>query len=132
MKKVTGGDFLQSPSVRPLRVGERVRQIIGMALLQQDLGDVCTGTGLTVTGVRMSRDLRYADVFVYALEPVSDRAVILAELKKRQQDFKKALNDGLRLRCVPALRFFWDDSFERGAAMDRLFENDHVKRDVVY
>jgi len=107
-------------SRRTERVNELLREEIS-ALIALGLKDPRMGTGLvTVTEVQVSPDLRNATVFVSHLGDEEERADVLVALNHAAHHLHTELLRRLAMRRVPALRFRFDPSIERGARLTRL------------
>ena len=76
---------------------------------------------VTVTAVKMSRDLSSAKVFVTVLDDAYKDAV-LKNLNKEKSFFRQLLAKQLNLRIVPDLFFLYDDSISYGIKLDALID----------
>jgi ribosome-binding factor A len=108
------------PSQRQLRVAEQVRHLLAEALLRGEVHDpLLQQVSLTVGEVRMSRDLRQAEVFATELgRPL--RAETLAALQRAGPWLGGRLARQMNLKYAPRLRFVADAMFDEAARMDRL------------
>ncbi len=75
---------------------------------------------VSITDVEVSRDLAYADVFFSMFESEDSPEQVRKALAGSQGFFKKYLASQLNLRIVPQLRFFYDNSMQKGYEMDQL------------
>lgn len=118
------------PSQRQLRVGEMLRQRLSDVLRQADFEPkILRRTSLTVTEVRISPDLRNATAYIMPLGGAHmDKIVHL--LNEDAARLKKLTLTDFHLKYTPDLRFKADDSFDAGAAMDKLLASDTVTRDT--
>lgn len=83
-----------------------------------------SGTLLTITHVDTTSDLRYARVYVSAMDR-TDEKDFLKGLKSAGGYLRRELGQRLNLRYTPELQFFPDDSIAYGAhILDML---NHVK-----
>ena len=73
-----------------------------------------TAMGVSITQVKLSDDMQYADVFVSAIKG-ADAAV--KHLKSQLRDIKKELGRQLTTYAVPMIRFRSDS---RGEELDKL------------
>ena len=106
---------------RERRLGQEIQRLLP-ELMRQELKDPRV-TGLTtVTAVEVSADLSHAKVFVTVLGS-PDPGVTLEGLNHGSGFLRSALAQRLRARTVPALRFVYDASVERGARLTRLIES---------
>jgi ribosome-binding factor A len=77
---------------------------------------------VTFTEVRMTSDLRYAQVFFSSLGDESARDEAGAALGKAKGYIRRELGRRLRLRHVPELRFLVDDSSQVADRIGRLID----------
>ena len=104
---------------RPVRVAEEFRRELS-ALLARGLKDPRVTGFITVTGAKMSPDLREATAYVsvHADGPVRDRT--MEGLRAAAAFLQREVSRALGLRYTPHLRFVYDESVERGDRIDRL------------
>jgi ribosome-binding factor A len=102
------------------RVNEAVRAVIADAV--GDLKDPRIGL-VTVTGVRVTPDLREATVFVSVLGGERKRQATLAGLESAHGVLQARINRELSLRRTPTLAFAYDDAVERGVRMTKLIDD---------
>jgi ribosome-binding factor A len=101
------------------RVNEAVRAVVAETVRQ--LKDPRIGM-VTVTGVRVSRDLKEAVVYVSVLGNEKKRRATLTGLQSAHGLLQSRINDQLHLRRTPTLTFEYDDSVERGVRMTALID----------
>ncbi len=77
-----------------------------------------------VSAVTVSRDLAYADVYITSLglKDEFDQEKIVDVLNKAQGFLRSRLAGRIQLRAVPALRFHYDESIERGKGLSALID----------
>ena len=75
---------------------------------------------VTITGVRMSPDLKYARVEVSSVNPAADGEAAIAALTHAGTRLRRTLAGAVRLRVVPRLDFHWDNSSERLEHLEAL------------
>ena len=110
-------------SNRPERVGEQVRAELS-ALLRTSASDPALRL-VTVTHVRMSRDLQHARVYYTG----ADEARRAGRGLRRAASFLRGrLGRRLRLRHVPELTFVHDDATEREQRIAQVLEALHADR----
>jgi len=105
---------------RTRRVGEQIQRELS-ALIRRELQDPRAGW-VTITGVRMSRDLVHARVFVSVLDEDRDPMQAVAALNHAAGFLQRLLGRTLGLRVVPRLRFEHDVSIERGVRLSFLID----------
>ena len=119
-------------SQRQLRVGERVRQIISDCFLKEIiLEPSLTQTSITVSKVKMSKDLKIAYVYLMPLNK-SNIEKIKKILDLNKFVFQKELGKKIKTKFTPKIIFHIDDShFEKLNIVN--FENFYFDpRDHIY
>lgn len=105
---------------RSERVGEMIRSRIS-ALIIRGLRDPRIGM-TTVTGVKMSPDLKQARVFISVLGSEEDRRRSLEGLSSAAAHIRHEIGVELRLKNTPELTFVYDSSIEYGARIEELLQ----------
>lgn len=127
-------------SARTQRVADQIRREIAV-LIQMELNDPRIGM-VSVTAVKVSRDLSYAKIYVTVLKSLADSGAVnsstlsapgqldkleieenLKALNKASGYLRSLLAKRLTLRSVPKLRFHYDGSVERGRHLSELIDN---------
>lgn len=108
-------------------------------LVQQDVADILANeldhelpALFTVTGVRMTKDLSIAYVYVSALgEKGPALKAAFKHLQEMQPQVRRALAARMRhqLRSMPDVRFFYDESLEQANRMDALLDQIRAERE---
>jgi ribosome-binding factor A len=104
---------------RSVRVGDLMREEIADILMHK-VKDPRIGF-LTVTGVDLSDDLRYAKVFV-SIYKDEEREATLKGIETAKGFIRRELGKRMRLKFVPELVFRLDKSIEYGDKIDRLLK----------
>ncbi len=103
---------------RPARVAERIREEVSL-ILRDKVRD--PGMRLvTVTDVAVTADLKIARIHYSVLGTDEDRLAVRDALRRSKGFIKRELGSTLSLRYAPDVTFHYDDSFEKGARIDRL------------
>lgn len=116
-------------SIRTERVASMLQRDIA-DLLQNTFGDQLHPL-ITVTGVRMTKDLSIAYVDVSVLgETPAQRQAAFRQLTDLTPQVRTALAQRIRhqMRVVPEIRFFLDESQEKARQMDDLFTRIRAER----
>ncbi|MBN1656664.1 MAG: 30S ribosome-binding factor RbfA [Deltaproteobacteria bacterium] len=109
---------------RLTRVGERVRTELMQLLLRGSVRDPGV-EGVFISDVRMSKDLRYARIYVRLTGcQTSDheRLNTIRALTRASGFLRRELAPRLKLRNVPELKFVWDEQVDRALRIDTLLE----------
>ena len=111
---------------RSYRVADQVQRELS-DLIRHELKDPRVPEMVTVAGVEVSKDLANARVYVSAFTIESEGA-------EKKKDLVDALNQGsgylrkllggrMRLRAVPALKFYYDEVQQTGSALSSLIDD---------
>jgi len=115
---------------RPERVAQQVTQVL-TSLFRRGIQDPRV-TALTITRVRMTPDLRVADVNVVPLGGGGDPEGLLDGLESATGYLRRQIGRELRLRHTPELRFHIDSLLDEAIDMTRLLDrlaSERVKRE---
>ena len=107
---------------RTERVGEEFREVLAEEIPK--LKDPRIGF-VTITGVKVTSDLRRAWVFYTALGDEKGRAATRAGLRSATAHLRGALGKQVRLKFLPELEFEEDRVIEQGERIDRLLAGLH-------
>ena len=113
-------------SGRPQRVGELIRHEIA-GLLAKGLKDPRIGF-VSVMSVRMSPDLRYANVYVSLYGDERERKGSLIGLRHSAGWVRRQIGKMLRLRLTPEIRFFEDTTLEEAFHLEEVFDEIHAEQ----
>lgn len=78
--------------------------------------------GITLTGVRLSNDLRYARVFFSIMGGEEEILKAQAGLDSAKGFIKREIGRRMDLKYMPEILFKHDPSLETGSHMERIFE----------
>ncbi len=106
--------------IRPERVAEQIRMDVAQ-ILQNDMKDPRLGL-VTCTRVELTRDLRYAKIYVSVLAEGSEKEQTLKALEGATGYVRRRLTERIGLRVSPEIRFIFDPSVEYGIRLDELIE----------
>jgi ribosome-binding factor A len=111
---------------RTARVGEEVREVLAEAILK--LKDPRMGF-VTVTGVKVSPDLKRAWVYYTSLGDSKARAGTRAALRSANPHLRAVIGREVRLKYLPELSFEEDASIEQASKIDGLLATLHQPED---
>ncbi|MCC6918199.1 MAG: 30S ribosome-binding factor RbfA [Alphaproteobacteria bacterium] len=119
------------PSQRQLRVAEEIRRTVHDILARAHWREpLLADAVITVTGARISPDLKNATLFVTPLGGAKEEEIVAA-LNVAKAYVRGELGHALNhLRVVPTLRFELDRSFDEGAHIDEILRSREVQRDL--
>lgn len=105
---------------RATRVGDLILREMAFLLLEKVKDPRVQG--VTLTGIRLSNDLKQAKVFYSLLGGKDEAEKALAGLNSARGYIKKQIGTRMELRYVPDILFVYDASLEEGSHMERVFE----------
>tara|TARA_Y100001960_G_scaffold325397_1_gene407669 strand:+ start:1298 stop:1684 length:387 start_codon:yes stop_codon:yes gene_type:complete len=119
------------PSQRQIRFGELIRKIISESIIRGDFfSQEFDSSEITVSFVKMSKDLKIASVYVMPLGG-KNKNTILECLNNNKYLIQKSISKAkLKSKFTPKINFFIDDSFEEAERIENLLMNKKVKRDL--
>ena len=106
---------------RQLRVGEMIKQALGMLFIRDEAKLPLSTKEITVTEVRMSPDLKTAKIFVMPLGGKNTEEII-KKLKISSFMIRKVLSKKIIIKFLPKLFFVKDDSFDYAEKIENLIK----------
>ena len=109
-------------SQRQLRVGEMIKQSLGMIFVRNEVKIPNLETNsITVTEVKMSQDLKIAKAFVLPLggENAEETVNILKEFSFL---VRKVLSKKITMKFLPKILFTKDESFDYAEKIEKLIK----------
>ncbi len=101
-------------------------------LVQKELADIFLNQAkkiagnamITVTAVKVTKDLSYARVFL-SLFGIKDKAALMVSIRESSKEIRRELGNRLKhqLRIIPELDFIHDDSLDYIDHIDELLKH---------
>ncbi len=107
--------------VRQKRTADRIRTILS-ALVLREVRDPRL-QGLTITDVRIDRELQYADIYTSALRDEIREIEVMSALDGASGFLRHELASRLDIRTVPKLHFHWDPTLAHAERVDQLLDS---------
>jgi ribosome-binding factor A len=104
---------------RAVRVAQTIQEEVSRLLLR-GLKDPRLGGLITVTGAKISPDLKEAVVYYSVFGEPAQREMTQEGLEAASPYLKREVAKNLKLRYAPHLRFVFDESIERGDRIEQL------------
>ncbi len=114
-----GTDKMQQ-SRRPQRLALQIQHEVSL-MISRDLKDRRIGF-VTVTGVRISPDLRHARIFVSLMGTEAEKKGSIEALNHAAGWIRHELGQRIRMKFLPDIVFDTDSSQEYGEHIDRLLD----------
>jgi ribosome-binding factor A len=110
------------PNYRGGRINEEVKKEISN-ILREDVKDPRLNAMISVTSVKVTKDLRYAKVYVSIFSKTEEEKAANFEALKNIAGFvRKEIAGRINLRISPQILFELDDSIDYGMHIDSLIE----------
>ena len=121
----------QMSSQRQMRFSELIRSLISECLLVEDFYNFTfETTSITISYVKMNKDLRIANVYLMPLGG-ENKNIIVEELNNHKYIFQRFLSRAkLNSKFTPKINFYLDDSFDEAEKIKKLLLNKNVSRDL--
>ena len=108
---------------RILKINKLIKQELGKIILTD--ADFPKNAMITITKVKTSADLRYADVFISIL-PAEKDVEVEKILKENIYFIQGKLNKKLHLKPLPRIKFVVDRSGEDMERIDEIIKNNKL------
>lgn len=105
------------------KVEERIFEELSI-ILTMEISDPRLGT-VSVTKVKVDRELAFANIYVSSLEGSESADEILEGLKHAGGYLRRELSQRIEIRHTPRLRFYWDPSPEHADRIEQLIASLH-------
>ncbi len=121
----------QMSSQRQMRFSELIRSLISECILVEDFYNLeISINSITVSFVKMSKDLRMANVYIMPLGGHNQKNII-EKLNENKFIFQKFLSKAkLNSKFTPKIHFYLDDTFDEADKIEKLLLNEKVRRDL--
>ena len=121
----------QMSSQRQMRFSELIRTLISECILVEDFYNLeISINSITVSFVKMSKDLRMANVYIMPLGGQNQKNII-EKLNENKFIFQKFLSKAkLNSKFTPKIHFYLDDTFDEADKIEKLLLNEKVRRDL--
>ena len=108
-------------TIKQERAAHLIHNILSTLLMNETTDPALSD--VTITDVRVDREIEYADVYVHSLE---DRDMVMAGLARAAGFLRRELAARTRFRKTPVLHFHWDVVVEQGERIDTLIDTLHT------
>ncbi len=104
------------------RISEEMKKEVS-AIIQNELKDPRLTKMISVTTAEVTRDLRYAKVYISVLGDENDKNNAIQGLKSAAGFIRREIGQRLKLRYTPEILFELDNSIERGVYLNKLIND---------
>ncbi len=103
------------------RVSEEIKKSVS-DIINNNLKDPRVNCLLSVTKVELTKDMRYAKIFISVYGDENTKSRAFEGMKNAEGFIRKELGSRIRLRYTPEICFKYDDSIEYGIHINKLLE----------
>ena len=107
---------------RVRRVAEQIKKDVSQIIIAE-IKDPRIAGMTSVTDVELSKDLRYASVYVSIYGSETEREETLQTLARASGFVRSEIGRRIRLRYTPEINFFLDTSIEYGAYIESVLKS---------
>jgi ribosome-binding factor A len=115
-------------NIRLKRIQEQIQKVL-TEILETKVNDPRVD-GVYITDVTVDRELDYANVYVSSLAGESQAEEMLEGLRNASGFIRYNLSQEVKLRVMPQLRFYWDDTPERADRIEALLDEIREARET--
>ena len=116
---------------RQIRFGELIRSLLSDCLLKEDFFvEGIDYSSVTVSFVKMSKDLKIANIYLSTLK-TDNQKVLIKSINQNKYIFQRFLSNAkIKSKFTPKINFFIDDTFDEANKIEKLLANKKVRRDL--
>ena len=118
-------------SQRQLRVQELLRSALNEILIRgESKNPILDNILITVTYVDVSPDLRNAKFYIVPSD-TNKIEIIIESFNESKKIIRKKIADKVKLKYVPEISFFFDETINEIKRLDELFSSQKVQDDTI-
>ena len=118
-------------SQRQLRVQELLRSALNEILIRgESKNPILDNTLITITYVDVSPDLRNAKFYIVPSD-TNKIEIIIESFNESKKIIRKKIADKVKLKYVPEISFFFDETINEIKRLDELFSSQKVQDDTI-
>lgn len=110
------------------RISEEIKKELS-ELIRNHIKDPGLPEFVSVTAVRVTKDLRYAKAYVSVLGDVDKKKDALAALTRAAGFIRHEIGQRINIRFTPEFSFHLDDSIEKGMYLSKLIDETVGKKE---
>lgn len=110
------------------RIQDQIKRVLTM-ILETKVHDPRI-QGAYITDVSVDRELDFANIYVSSLEGSEQADEILEGLRNASGFMRYELSQEVKLRVMPKLRFYWDDTPEKADRIESLIAEIQAEREA--
>jgi ribosome-binding factor A len=115
--------------LRLKRVESLIRDLVSSLIMKERVKDPRVNTLITITDVKMSPDLSYAKLYISSFESENKKIRAVEALNHAAGFIQRNISKELNMRVTPKLRFYPDDSIQRGFELNEKISHLDISPD---
>ena len=112
--------------IRLQRIQDQIKRVLTV-ILETKVNDPRVA-GAYITDISVDRELDYANIYVSSLAGEEEAGEILEGLRNAAGFLRYELSQEIKLRVMPKLRFYWDDTPEKADRIEALLAEIQAER----
>ena len=118
-------------SQRQLRVQELLRSALNEILIRgESKNPILDNILITITYVDVSPDLRNAKFYIVPSD-INKIEIVIESFNESKKIIRKKIADKVKLKYVPEISFFFDETINEIKRLDELFSSEKVQNDTI-
>ncbi len=118
-------------SQRQLRVQELLRSALNEILIRgESKNPILDNILITITYVDVSPDLRNAKFYIVPSD-INKIEIVIESFNESKKIIRKKIADKVKLKYVPEISFFFDETINEIKRLDELFSSQKVQDDTI-
>lgn len=114
--------------IRLERIQDQIKRVLTV-ILETKVNDPRIA-GAYITDVSVDRELDYANVYISSLAGTENSSEILEGLGNAAGFMRYELSQEIKLRVMPKLRFYWDDTPEKADRIESIIAEIQAEREA--
>lgn len=116
-------------STRNARIAEEIRKEIS-DIISNKLKDPRVSGMISITKTSLTKDMRYAKVYISVLGNDEDKNQVLAGLRNASGFIRKEIGQRIKIRYTPEIIFEIDNSIEYGMRISNILKEISKKEEI--
>lgn len=108
-------------SFRPEKIASTLKKLLAQSV--SDISNEISAGFATLTAVRITKDLQLAKLYISLYGKNCQPGLLIDELEKRKYDLRHLIGKELRLRYIPDIKFYFDDTLDEMEKIQSLLKN---------
>ena len=111
------------------RISEEIKKEMG-SIIQNELKDPRLPQMVSITSLNVTKDLKYAKVYVSVLGSEEDKKNAIDALKSAAGYIRRELGHRIQIRYTPMIQFEIDNSIEHGFHIEKLLKESGIRESL--